>query len=91
MNGAELPCGSILHVEPADANYKQRQSGSNEITTRGDEEVTNYYGPASKIKENKEMPTVVENGCAADQANTLVSNPGDKDDDDDLDDFFDSL
>lgn len=26
LNGVELPCGSILSVEPADMNYKEKQA-----------------------------------------------------------------
>jgi hypothetical protein len=30
MNGAELPCGSVLQVEPADSNYSQKQRPAEE-------------------------------------------------------------
>lgn len=47
MNGAELPCGSILRVEPADPQYKQRQSE----TVSGHNDF-GYYGPSSGAAEN---------------------------------------
>jgi hypothetical protein len=41
MNGAELPCGSILQVEPADPQYKKSQPGE------AREEDVGHYGPSS--------------------------------------------
>jgi hypothetical protein len=41
MNGAELPCGSILRVEPADPKYKKSQPGE------AREEDVGHYGLSS--------------------------------------------
>lgn len=36
MNGAELPCGSILRVQPADSSYSQSASKyAPQLTTTG--------------------------------------------------------
>ena len=32
MNGAELACGTIIHVEPADMNYKTKTSNIDDDT-----------------------------------------------------------
>ena len=85
MNGAELPCGSVLRVEPADPEYKQRPSGSKEITSVNND--VGHYGPSSGAPtegEELETPKVnpsKENGVGG----------GENETDEDLDDFFDSL
>jgi len=42
MNGAELPGGSILNVEPSDPLYKLRKKKTDQTPA------SNYYGPASE-------------------------------------------
>lgn len=82
MNGAELPCGSTLRVEPADPQYKQRQTESKKSTECNDD--VGYYGPsfgASTEEVKRETAEVNESNANGDG--------GEKDDD--LDDFFDSL
>ena len=82
MNGAELPCGSILHVEPADPQYKQRKAEP--ATTKYDEDVA-YYGPPSGT-------TMEEKNALHAEEETATRNTGeDNNPGDDLDDFFDSL
>lgn len=41
MNGAELPCGSLLRVEPADSNNDNKQYGlrTTQEAERGGEEL----------------------------------------------------
>lgn len=85
MSGAELPCGSILRVEPADPQYKQRQSEQKK-STKCDEDV-GHYGSASG-ESTTEIPKkeVVEVNVSSTKGNGDENNQ-----DDDLDDFFDSL
>ena len=67
MNGAELPCGSVLHVEPADPQYKQNKSERS-------------YGPSSgdTMKEESEAPAIKE---AVDGGNDKDNSPADDLDD----------
>jgi hypothetical protein len=82
MNGAELPCGSILRVEPADPQYKQQQSET--ISGHND---FGYYRPSSGAPvEGEEVETYnvkvsAENGTGGGKNET----------DAELDEFFDSL
>lgn len=75
-----MPCGSIVHVEPADSQYKQRQSEPKEAVSD-----VGYYGPASGsvAVENTEQVHATNEATGKDN--------GDNNSDDDLDDFFDSL
>lgn len=75
MNGAELPCGSILRVEPADPQYTKSK------TEEDREEGGGYYGPPSCVDrtDNKSPSNTPSQEGSGDS-------PGD-----DLDDFFDSL
>ena len=75
MNGAELPCGSILRVEPADPQYTKSQTEEHGEKDRG------YSGPPSCVDatDNKSQSNEPPQEGSGD-------NPGD-----DLDDFFDSL
>lgn len=98
MNGAELPCGTALRVEPSDPLYKLRKS----------KEQNNSYGPASKstlLLEAPEMEEKVEDlddffatldgedeteqGKTIEESST-PNKEGDEDEDD-LDGFFESL
>jgi hypothetical protein len=85
MNGAELPCGSVLHVEPADTNYyhggvgEKKESPGNEVSasTNSKEAIPNGKDSLQKITaeaETKEPETTVSNDI-----------------NDELDDFFHSL
>ena len=75
MNGAELPSGCILQVEPADSSYQQNNNNN-----------MSAYGPgavaAAAIKKEAEkvVEPVVKEGDGDDNDSTG-----------DLDDFFESL
>jgi len=86
MNGAELPCGSILRVEPADQQYKQKKSEPNDAT-KCDEDV-GHYGPAASATTDVEKASSHDHVMneSTDKDHGEGNNP-----DDDLDDFFDSL
>ena len=74
MNGAGLPCGSILQVEPADSSYGQSSAKyAPQLQTQPKSSSTNNQ----QVKGEIEHPT----GEADNK----------KDDDSDLDDFFESL
>ena len=73
MNGAELPCGSILQVEPSDSSYGQNSS---------------RYAPQSQ----PQPTTGKKNQNVKDEKEQPAGEEGDKkDNDSDLDDFFESL
>jgi hypothetical protein len=80
MNGAELPCGTALKVEPSDPLYnlrKKKRTGKMYGAASAQEE---DYDPANTEEEPKHSePKAPEASAAKD------------DDDDDLDDFFASL
>lgn len=82
MNGAELPGGSVLHVEPANSDYKQTptEEAPGNQSGHGEHDV-GYYGPASAESTKTE---------SRDMSAEPKENDG-NDPDDDLDDFFDSL
>lgn len=85
MHGVELPCGSVLTVEPADMNYKEMnrlngkkdgvlfksQSIQNHCSSRSGEETSN-----TKVIDDDTQKTNSKNSENAD---------------DDLESFFDSL
>jgi hypothetical protein len=87
MNGAELPSGSVLHVEPASSNSSsgacsQQQSpygppanaiGGGDATTKSQ---ASHEQPSGDVKAKVETPAQADDDDA---------------DDEDLDDFFDSL
>ena len=99
MTGAELACGSVLKVEPADSKYKSKQtsksSGDNisqsstltkETAARQD---VGYYGPSSS-------ETAIEVGKLSNDHPVSDSLKNDAqveepDKDEELDDFFASL
>lgn len=87
MNGAELPCGSTLQVEPADPQYKQRQQSVAKECAKCDENV-GYYGPASGGDKDEPKEKVTEVNVSGTNGNGVESN---NEDADLLDDFFDSL
>ncbi|KAL3935186.1 MAG: hypothetical protein SGBAC_009242 [Bacillariaceae sp.] len=91
MNGAELPCGTCIKVEPSDPTYQIKKKN----------QTPNYYGNAGagsqsappvetkpvEVEIKKESATVVE------EEGTSRPETGDTGggDEDDLDDFFASL
>ena len=75
MNSAELPCGSILRVQPADSNYDNQQQ-------RQIHKKTEAYGePRDNVLENAESSRLM----ASDSDKKLDGET------DDLDEFFESL
>ena len=89
MSGAQLGCGSQISVEPADADYKASGRSANALGG-------GHYGPASvmdsqetEVGINKEQSIV--NGTEGKGDSVEKDAEGNAEDDDDLDDFFDSL
>ncbi|CAB9520224.1 expressed unknown protein [Seminavis robusta] len=81
MNGAELPCGSILQVQPADSNYQQQQ------------QLLSSYGPpktGDTSSSNANIRKAPPPDGSKDTETGATKENGD-DDDEDLDDFFESL
>ena len=76
MNGAELPCGTAIKVEPSDPLYQLRKKKQLEST----------YGPASEINDQS-----VHSSKAHHTPNAPASQNGGKDEEDDLDGFFASV
>ena len=95
MNGAELPCGTILHVEPA-TDSTSTGTTNTATTNISPEPLEPTMGAdaslaASRSSTNKEV-------VAGTMSTTLHPNDGHNHDDghadaedDDLDEFFDSL
>jgi hypothetical protein len=86
MNGAELPCGSILHVEPATRNYAN--SSSDQRQQQKEQPPPSIESNIKRFCELSDSAIVVES--------TMIVNENDDnqaatDDTDDLDEFFDSL
>ena len=89
MNGAELPCGTMLRVEPATTTNNCTTTATHLPPSHGTELVvdeTDTPGSSSSTKEGEKVgPSVV--------ARNVDSCVNTKNDDsvDDLDEFFDSL
>ena len=96
MNGAELPCGTPIQVQPSDPLYKLKKKQNKD----------DYYGSASLTQDNQTTPeetneVVRDNDVEtpAEVTNVTENRPelpatdgGPKEGaDDDLDDFFASL
>jgi len=75
MNGAELPCGSILQVEPADTGYSQKNAKYAPQSSGADPTTTTVINGAQLLQ-----------GKPEDRAKEEV-----QEEDSDLDDFFESL
>ena len=86
MSGAQLGCGSQISVEPADADYKASGRAANTSES-------GHYGPASAM-DAEEAEVGMDKGKSTGNG---TEGKGEKDaeenagDEDDLDDFFDSL
>jgi hypothetical protein len=79
MNGAELPCGSILHVEPATSNYDDTQQPQ---PPRQSHSSTNVH--------HRHDSSNVEDAPLVHVPDANPLKPTDTNSDD-LDEFFDSL
>mmetsp|Transcript_8969 Transcript_8969/g.18035 ORF Transcript_8969/g.18035 Transcript_8969/m.18035 type:complete len:159 (+) Transcript_8969:1554-2030(+) len=99
MNGAELPCGTVIGVEPADMNYKNKFTGQHENANTSaafGNHPQNEPNPcdASDKTNGGETKVQLENtsgqsGNGDDVQHTKTeANDGDEED---LDDFFASL
>jgi hypothetical protein len=81
MNGAELPSGSVLHVEPASSNSASSDACGQQ----------SYYGSSASTNANVHASaTNVQSGGEVKTENATLAG-ADNDEDEDLDDFFDSL
>jgi len=98
MNGAELPSGSILTVQPADLDYKRK--GNKKIDKKpssAQQRVSNKNSAANGISEHNTLETVRSNGVSAtntaskDRSNDREGQKEAEDGGEDLDDFFASL
>ncbi len=96
MNGAELPCGTVIGVQPADAGYKSKPNKNGGYqSSRRPPSPSGGTGPVEQASEALE-----EARTMPDAASSVVTTSGrsqgadDKtleDGGDDLDDFFASL
>jgi len=81
LNGVELPCGSLLSVQPADFDYKNKKNVSKKNNSNGQDE--------SKFQQK---PTIKEENGTNSEPHPSGEEIDDKlEDEDDLDDFFSSL
>lgn len=92
LNGVELPCGSVLSVEPADMDYKKHVKNTKETLPTDSCGSTNSSFDAGKANSCMSQET----GKKKDHSeNMLLEATRDKSNDenhgDDLDDFFSSL
>jgi hypothetical protein len=84
MNGAELPGGSVLHVEPASSNS----------SSCGDDSQQSHYGPpVNAVGGGSDVTTKSQASYQQPSGEVKVEDetPAQADNDEDLDDFFDSL
>jgi hypothetical protein len=95
MNGAELPCGSIIGVQPADVNYKTKTTVNEDRSTQRHLSPSNGTVPMEPTDETGEdtnttskiaLNAVDISGCSQEMDDKIL-----KDEGDDLDDFFASL
>lgn len=84
LNGAELPCGSVLDVQPAnfDAKKKKQSELDNTTYTVGSRIMSNLTADNGENDPGKGKSNDAENKETESKAQVA---------DDDLDDFFDSL
>ena len=99
INGAELPCGTALKVEPSDPLYKIRKQK---------ESPDSHYGPVSQsapisetandlddffssIDKDETDPTADNDAESKNEESSPVSKTSGDENEDDLDDFFESL
>lgn len=86
MNGAELPSGNVLHVEPASSNSSSGACSQQQ----------SHYGPPSNVHASA-VGAVTKSQTSYEQPGGEVKVENDTgtlagaDKDEDLDDFFDSL
>lgn len=54
MNGAELPCGSVLHVEPAESSYGKNKEEAGIAVTDEPSKPLSTYRPEATVKDKDE-------------------------------------
>jgi hypothetical protein len=83
MNGAELPSGSVLHVEPASSNSSSGGADSQQ----------SHYGPLANAVGGGSDATTKSQAYQQPAGEVKVKDetPAQADEDVDLNDFFDSL
>ena len=93
MNGAELPCGTVIGVEIADMNYKKKKKKMQEDDGK-------QSPPSVSVVADNNNKSMNDNVTKSTIASTQTSENGvagediqqsQTDDGDDLDDFFASL
>lgn len=96
MNGAELPCGTIIGVQPADMNYKKKLKGAKDESSFCAQRNDNEHDMKERAISVKHDGPEDENDLEA-PANGNATSGGTEveiardDEGDDLDDFFASL
>jgi hypothetical protein len=96
MNGAELPCGTVIGVQPADADYKPK-SNKNVDRRSSRRPPSPSNGTVTAARANGAMEATRTTPDAASSAVTAsgrfrgADDKTPKDGGDDLDDFFASL
>ena len=96
MNGAELPCGTIIGVQPADMNYKKNSKGAKDESSFCAQRNDNEYDMKECAVSVKHDGPEDENDLQA-PANGNATSVGTEveiardDEGDDLEDFFASL
>ena len=80
MNGAELPCGAVIGVQPASDDYKKAPN-----------KVENTQQTASNGAANASAGTKLDSATEANGPKEEVSEDKAANDEEDLDDFFASL
>lgn len=99
MNGAELPCGTVIGVQPADMDYKRKPKTAEEGSLQQQPTTSRVNHKSAESETNNVQSTDIQKKAtltketAAVNAAELSGGLEDKNtnDEDDLDDFFASL
>mmetsp|Transcript_4420 Transcript_4420/g.9560 ORF Transcript_4420/g.9560 Transcript_4420/m.9560 type:complete len:170 (+) Transcript_4420:1514-2023(+) len=95
MNGAELPCGTTIGVQPADMDYKKKTKTEKGETNERQSVINGKHGSVEStingIQQDRREEKTMSTAAAA--AAVIHDESKDKNakDEDDLDDFFASL
>lgn len=86
MNGAELPCGTVIGVQPAEVDYKSKSKKN------GDRNGTVAVEPTVETLEESIFTSEAASGATtASGRSREMKDKTPEDEGDDLDDFFASL
>lgn len=97
MNGAELPCGTVIGVQPADADYKSKpiKNGHRRSSSRRPPSPSDGTDPAEQageaLEEAKKTPDAASSAVTTSGRSQGADDKTPEDGGDDLDDFFASL